>query len=272
MVHPRVCETAAKHVCVCSDCGGTLHGWPYRIELVRQTSSSERLAFRERADHVLAKVPKRKTKKPSKHRIAAATDAAVADIIDALADILTRGSGAPAADVIAEKIGNIVATKASPEVNRLFAPADRRDQKRLQAHHFWCDILAALACALEDLKALNERVPESAASRILNSAPRDRSPAAEDVTVRLATAVIWKEIEKQIVEVLLRKLPPLRQIEELGRAIRILAILMCQAPEDHRAVVQCCIKPLEENIISTDIKQRLIKMLDQAGRLEPENS
>jgi hypothetical protein len=269
MGHPRVCESATKHVCVCSDCGGTLHGWPYLLGLARQQSHMERLEFRNRADHAWDKANKgrRRRKKPSKTKMAAATDVAVADIIDALADIIVQGSDTLTVDIIAEKIGNIVATKASDEVNGLFGLADRRDRKRSQAHHFWCDILAAFACAIEDLKVLNDRIPEAAASRVLNPTRRDRPPAAEETSVRLATKVAWKEIESQIVEVLLKKLPPLRQLEDLCRAIRILAIMMCPAPEDHRAVVQCCIKPLEEGIISAAVKQRLMSVLDQAGRL-----
>jgi hypothetical protein len=198
--------------------------------------------------------------------MAAATDVAVADIIDALAAIIVQGSDTPTTDIIAEKIGTIVAAKASEEIDGLYGSAERRDWKRQQANHFWCEILASFACTVEDLKALDDQVPESAASRILSPSRHDRPPAAEEAAVRLATRVAWQEIETEIVGILLRELPPLRQAEDLCRAIRILAIMMCPAPEDHRAVVQCCIKPLEESIISAEVKQQLMKVLGQAGR------
>ena len=53
------------------------------------------------------------------------------------------------------------------------------------------------------------------------------------------------------------KLPPARQFSDLLRAVRLLAISICPAPEQHRSVVQCCLSPLEIYVLSDVIKQDL---------------
>jgi hypothetical protein len=44
---------------------------------------------------------------------------------------------------------------------------------------------------------------------------------------------------------LISRLALVGQIDDVQRALRILAVLMCPAPEHHRAVVEYCIDPLE---------------------------
>lgn len=55
----------------------------------------------------------------------------------------------------------------------------------------------------------------------------------------------------------LARLPSTCQFDDALRAIRFLAISVCPAPEEHKAVVQCCLSPLEVYVLSDAIKQDL---------------
>jgi hypothetical protein len=263
MTHPAACEAARLHKCECSYCGGTLHGWPYRLTLAREHSDTFHYAAERSWE---AANQKKNGKKPTKKKLEAISDIAVSNIIDALSEIITQGSTTPTADILAQKIGGIVSSKAIDVVNGSLGLRERRRRQKLQADHFWCDILASMACALDKVGALTDKVPEYAAARVLDPKRADRPPAAEEVVVQLAAKTIWNEICSQITAKLLVNLPVIRQVQDLSRAIRILAILMCPAPENHRIVIQCCVKPMEESILSPAIKEQLIRLLHQAGR------
>lgn len=78
----------------------------------------------------------------------------------------------------------------------------------------------------------------------------------EKFVVRSAVRGVWKILG----EILL-----LGQTAELVRVIRILAILLCPAPENHPAVYRQCIAPFvrgfEKDVIKTATKERLDEIL-----------
>lgn len=51
---------------------------------------------------------------------------------------------------------------------------------------------------------------------------------------------------------------------------RILGILICKAPENHRAVARCCLKPLTGGVISEQTKERLMEIFppDWLGQIQ----
>ena len=51
--------------------------------------------------------------------------------------------------------------------------------------------------------------------------------------------------------------PVAQHFDNLLQAARILGILMCPAPEKHREVVACCLKPLAEPLLSAEVQLRL---------------
>lgn len=56
-------------------------------------------------------------------------------------------------------------------------------------------------------------------------------------------------------------LSPARQFDDLLRAIRILAVAKCPAPEHHKRVASCCLRPLETFVLSSGMKQELTRAL-----------
>jgi hypothetical protein len=133
---------------------------------------------------------------------------------------------------------------------------------KAMAKHFWCDLLAAFSCAINDLKKQLDKVPDRVISTVLASAHRDRH-FIDEVVVRLAVRTTWKAI---------RELPFFGQVDDMLRAMRILAVLMCKAPEDHRAVARCCIFPLTKGLISAETKRRLEEIFPKDWLLETRRS
>lgn len=61
-----------------------------------------------------------------------------------------------------------------------------------------------------------------------------------------------EEIDK-----LIENVPAAREFDNLHRAVRILAIITCPAPEKHKSVICCCLKPLGEPIINGAAEEKL---------------
>jgi hypothetical protein len=48
-----------------------------------------------------------------------------------------------------------------------------------------------------------------------------------------------------------------QHFENLQRAVQILTLMMCPAPEKHEDVIRCCLRPLGQPIISAAVQERL---------------
>lgn len=244
MAHTRGCAEAKRHKCECAGCGGSEHGWTGRLALARG-SAEERAAFRAQADHAWARASKRKTRTPSAAKQAAGTDTAVADVVDWLAKN-------PYAIDNVQEIGNALTDTVIKELDRSLGQAARQSRMEAMTDHFWCDLLAALACAISEFKKQLDRIPERVTSAVLESRDADhRRSIIEDIVVRYAVRTTWKAIQK---------LSFFDQIDNLIRATRILGILICKAPEQHPAVARCCLAPLTGGVISAATKERLMEI------------
>lgn len=250
MTHNGRCANAKRHICKCTGCGGRLHGWPSRVELAKDESDAGREALRARADQVWAETGKRKRNaQPSLRRKAAGTDTAVADIVDWLADN-------PSAINDVQKLGNALAEQVGKEVDESPDGVDPRDRRRATTDHFWCDLLAALAWAISEFKRLPDKAADQITSIIFDERKREGRSLVERATTRLAVQAASKAIG-----VLFPPIPI--NLDNTLRAVRILAILICPAPEHHPAVAHNCVEPLindAKSIISADTKKRLMEV------------
>jgi len=116
------------------------------------------------------------------------------------------------------------------------------------ASHMLCDFLAAIACAMQRFRDqfqhhVADIVRATLKSRIRGNRTVIPGPVAT-VAAQAAVNVIMK-------------LPPVHHFDDVLRAIRLLAISVCPAPEKHKAVVQCCLSPLEVWVLSGAINQDL---------------
>lgn len=187
---------------------------------------------------------------------AAASDTAVADIIDALAQVAVPDGATTATDRLAEEIGKALAGKVLAQLDGAVDHAGRKDFRLALTDHFWCGLMAEFACAVDKFKGNLAQIPEQVAEALIRSRREEGRSFIEETLIRLAVQITWQEIQ-----VVIQNLPPVRHLEDLTRAARVLAVLMCPAPERHRAVIKCGVEPLTGDAISEATKQRLLKVL-----------
>lgn len=248
--HNSSCASAKEHKCRCSGCAGTLHGWVERVKLARDPTGEGRVAFRVRVDEAWADAHRGKTRaRPSLRKQAAGTDSAVVDIVDWLAHHRT------VVDEV-EAIAKILGDEVLQELDRSLDPSHRADRRHAFTDHLWCDLLAGMAQALEAYDKQLDRIPDRITALILAARERGSRSAVEDFQVKLAVNEAWKAIQElPFVKALLP------EVEEPLRAIRILAILICPAPEHHHEVIVHCLNPLGSELVSEATQERLARVL-----------
>ncbi|MER6667095.1 hypothetical protein ABT256_21310 [Amycolatopsis japonica] len=150
-----------------------------------------------------------------------------------------------------------VATKISEEVvaelDRAVDAAHRAERRKtLASSHFWCDILAGLAKTLNDI----QKEIDDAINRIPRLVISGLSPetAIGKATVELAVEKTWDQVKELD---FIKAAVNTYDLSEPIRATRMLAIMICPAPERHEAVVKNCVNPLLGGYVSNLTKQRL---------------
>lgn len=252
MPHTRSCGNARAHYCRCTGCAGALHAWPGALELAQPSMEDQRTTLRDDLNRAWSDATKgKRSRKPSIRKKAAAADQVKADIIDWLAAELVDPNTDALTSQLIDRIGNYISIKVVPQLESGSSFLDKRRLRRDLTDHFWCDLLAQFACAMNTLGEKFDEIPERLAAAIWSSRSEDKRTVIDQALIQIAVKVVIEGI---------RNLTPVRHFDDLCRAIRILATLNCPAPERHRAVVECCIDPLARDIISDLAKQRLLDL------------
>jgi hypothetical protein len=240
-------------------CAGARHGWPGALVLAQPSATEDRANFRASADQAWS-TASRSSHRPTFGKKTAATDQVKSEIIDWLAvevaspvDSMSAMSG----DAV-NSIGDLLATTVTAELDHDSRSARSKELRRALTDHFWCDMLAAFSCAMNELSDQFDKIPERLVSAVWKSRTTDMRQRVRRNLVQLAITASLKGI---------RELPVGRNIDDLRRVTKILAILICPAPERHRSVVECCVFPMDAEIISDTAKQRLIELLPPDWRI-----
>jgi hypothetical protein len=256
--HPSKCEEAVHNKCVCQACGGALHRWSWCLKAATESSGELRDQRRRELDSAWVKAQE-KDAVASKAEVAVNTG--VIDVVDWLAEDFqaTPNVNEDNSTVSYLKAGltHLVGDKARSEIDQLVGgpgPSSKPNPTRIAlADHFWCDLFAAIARAIADLNADLDKIPQEATKLIIASRadrnnlvkpkradkPRSKSRKdLEDKIIELAVKSVFKAAWKPVQAVYGAKLGL------LARHARILAILICPAPEHHRAVMEDCMKPM----------------------------
>ncbi len=114
--------------------------------------------------------------------------------------------------------------------------------------HMLCDFLASIACVMQKFRDQFQQHVADIVKAVLRSRKKENRSVIPGPVVTVAA---------QAAVNVLARLPPTCQFDDALRAIRFLAISVCPAPEKHKAVVQCCLSPLEVYVLSDAIKQDL---------------
>jgi hypothetical protein len=177
---------------------------------------------------------------PINDRRTAGADSAVADLIDWLAS--NRG-----AIELVQAIGNSLSKRVLPELESTANPSELPNRKSM-ANHFWCDLLAGMACAYEGMKRGLHGEVERTVKIALQSRRENERPVFARAAVKIAAQITWTSVTELSHSV---------GIEDGVRAVRILAILTCPEPENHMSVARCCMAPLTGGLISEETRTRL---------------
>ncbi|MEV4807927.1 hypothetical protein AB0K18_48735 [Nonomuraea sp. NPDC049421] len=210
--------------------------------MARDPSPVARQKARDDSDLAWARTrPPVGRRKPSKDRQAAATDSATVDLVDWLSenpDTIDR----------IQEIGDILAGPVIQELDKGFGGSRPREARRQLNSHLWCDLLAAVAEAIEKLSKAMDRIPEYVTTVILQSRKAEGRSGLLDALVGLAVRTAWEPIKSMI---------HTTGIEEIQRGCRILAVLICPAPENHKAVQDGALLPLAKEGLLETSRERL---------------
>ncbi|MET7458989.1 hypothetical protein [Nonomuraea sp. NPDC005501] len=180
-------------------------------------------------------------RQPSSRRKAAATDSATADLVDWLAenpDTIER----------IQEVGDVLTGPVIEELDKRFGGSKPREARRRLADHFWCDLLATLAEAIEKFSKTMDQIPEYVTTAIMQSRKTDRRSPLLEPLVGLAVRTAWEPMMSMI---------QATGIEDLQRTCQILAVLICPAPENHKAVQDGALLPLAKEGMLEISRERL---------------
>lgn len=303
MNHYPACAKATGRKCECRYCCGSLHGWTDAVRLARESDDVKREEFREKAESKWrAAFAGRTRARPSFPKKGAAIDLCRADIIDWLArertatesnrrgghtavdvkddrttdpahDVLRRPdaesisndtaefpTGFAATDPVVDQIataGNEFIKGALDDIAREFDGRIPDNVKIALADHFWCDLLAQIAHVLHEGFKHLDSVPDRITDLVMMSRKEARWREIEKRLVRIAARSVWGKVEPFGTVIRRVALP----------VIRLLAVLICKAPERHQAVVEYCVDPLGKQLLSETKKRLTAVLFDWLPRL-----
>lgn len=184
-------------------------------------------------------------------RVSGRSRTAMGKAIDEIEGWLTGVAADPPTTVTAatsQAIDAVSGVVASAIVNAL----NRNGYRWSHADHVLCEFLAATACAMQKFRDQFQRYVEHMVSAILAARRGQKRRVIPEPVARAAAQAAVNA---------LMKLSPAREFDDLLRAMRIMAIATCPAPERHKAVASCCLKPMETFVLSSVMKQELTRTL-----------
>jgi hypothetical protein len=155
-----------------------------------------------------------------------------------------------------------------PELDRV-VPAGMAvdDVKREMASHVWCDLLIALVRLIQRVQdavdLLSDKSKSFAKRVLLKSSKRGLRKHVAEAVIDVVLGRVWSALRGLVAA----KLPILGP--GVLRALRMLAVFTCPAPEAHREVHEHAVVPLMNDVhgvISDDVKAHVIALVPRAWR------
>jgi hypothetical protein len=122
----------------------------------------------------------------------------------------------------------------------------------LAGKHLFCQMLAELACAMQQVRDDIDSAVKRVAAALL-----DYQVGRKNIKIPPSVAHVVADAAAKGVDKVLETMPAVRHFDDLHGAVRILAIMTCPAPEKHEAVIRCALRPLGQPIVSEVVQQRL---------------
>lgn len=233
-----------------------MHGWTGGLSRAAPAESRARVAEHRSSDRAWrdANGPRAKSG-PTLRKSRAAADQAKADMEDWLADSAVDLPSSPA-----ELVGSLGEAFSTDVFDALCDALGTDDRNKVRAeyaqNHFFCQLLAEIACSMQEAQNDLDRVVAKITRSLIDyTAARRNVHIPEFISECTAQAAV-KSVDR-----IIQNLPAVRGFNDVQRAVRVLAIMTCPAPEKHEAVVRCCIKPLGEPIVGDEAKEHLKAVL-----------
>lgn len=236
------------HVCRCSGCAGARHRWVGCVQMASEPDGQRRRQFETRVHSAWNKADRtqkqRTSGRPTKKEAKAATDSVVVDIVEWLAENPTSRDQI---DTFASALGGEVVDL----LDETLSGESRRRVGHALADHFWCGLLAAVAEMLTDVQATIDKVPDLTADAIIR-AMREQGERSwiKEAQVKLYVETAWRAAKEV-----------LPSISQPLRAVQLIGVVICPAPEEHSAVLKHCVHPLAGEVVSSTTKLRLEQAL-----------
>jgi hypothetical protein len=279
--HSTNCEQAEKPPCACQ-CGGAEHGWQGALAIAAARSDGKLLRFEREADEAWdqAKDTSPGQRKPGPQTSAgqrAAIKTFIGEVIrwlrrDETLYEATEQLGEPfriSRDIDPDDPRRRPSTKEEeqfveahviPELRQRFGDQRIKDfQKKAGNAHFWCELLAQTAHALDEFRDRYNRAKRAVVTALTSD--DEQRPDG------WASLLQEREVVERAVELVFKHLP---RIATGGIAVqdafgliwpaRVLAVLMCREPRRHPAVREYCVNPIVEYgkaRIKEEVKDRL---------------
>jgi hypothetical protein len=252
MVHTASCGNATTRECRCGGCAGSRHGWIGALSMAEPTMAGARTDEHRASERAWKDANKPQSKRgPTLKRSGAAVDAAKADITDWLAASLADSPSSLAE--LVESLGSIISTDVFDALcNALDAKNNNKIRAEYAQKHFFCALLAEFACSMQAFKDNLDRAIKKVAASLISYYIAKKNVRIPEVVAGAASEAAVEGMNK-----LLDNMPGVRNFNDLHRAVRILAIMTCPAPEKHEAVIRCCLAPLGAPIVSGVVTERL---------------
>ena len=240
--HSKRCEQALRPVCVCSVCGGSLHGWTGHLERARRGEAGVE-ELREPAETRWREqrryFEESRSRTPTKYLRRAGGAVVVSGTIAWLAEHRTGVERV-------EKLGTVLNEEIFAD--RLWRYAEQSvedkpltftDYGRTVVGHFWCTLLTQIADVLDRGAKLINRLPEGLKDAVLeHEDAADWGPTRTELAGE-ALNLLWKSAQQ-----ILGADP-----KTAALYLRVLAVLICPDPGAHLHVARGCLRPLATDIL-----------------------
>lgn len=291
--HHKGCEKAEKPPCACS-CGGIEHGWPGALDIASDPSGDDLRRLDDEADRgwfdALRDTRKQGTRsrKPGAETIGGQTAAVkgfVADVIrwlirdhdltettrkvgEPLRISRDRNPDDPNRRPTDEEEKDFVTNHVIPQLREEFGkPKMAAFQRQAVKVHFWCELLAQTAHALDQFRLRYEKAQHSVVKALTsddNEMPDGWAELLNEYldVVEKAAALVFDHLARLTTGGVSPK-----DTFRLIWPARVLAVLMCREVRRHRAVREYCVKPIVQHG-TAEIRDRVKERLRQAFPLE----
>jgi hypothetical protein len=275
--------------CECR-CGGAEHGWQEALDIAAASSSGDLLRREQEADQAWSQATLvRAGQDKPKAQTAAGQQAAIKTFIAEVIRWLQRDPDlhkaikqlgepfrisrdidpdAPHRSPTSEEDKRFVEAHVIPGLRKQFGDQRiKKFQKKAGNLHFWCELLAQTAHALDEFRGRYNRAKKAVVA-VLTSNGEERP----DGWASLLSS--YQDVIERAVKLVFKHLPRVAtggiSVEGALRLIwpaRVLAVLMCREPRRHPAVREYCVKPIAK-YGTARIKEEVKDHLRQAFPLE----